>query len=182
MPVNMVVRKGAYDGFIMPVVYGAILALPTWMWLFSQGEETVRFFLSGPALKAGGLLLLVIAGWLAVKLGKMVLRAWQLRDLPILDMDDAWMSYRAADESELHKVLYKDMARAHLRERGEESAILVIELVPVGFMGPALEPIEIDLSNTNAQPEDVCDAIVERIVRQSPRNRQGESRPSTLDW
>jgi len=183
MSVNMVVRKGAYDGFIMPAASGAFLLLPTWVWLFFRGKDAVSFFLSSPAKEAAGGILLVCAGYIAVKISKMVWRAWKLRDLPILDMDDDWITYRRGGQSDMGKVLYRDMLRAHLRNSGEESTILVIELMPpAGFMPRMPEPIIVDLSNTNAQPEDVCDAIAERIVRQNPRHGQGDPLSSPTGW
>ena len=44
-----------------------------------------------------------------------------------------------------------------------ESATLVIELTPVGPMHFSRDPIKIDLTNVNAQLEDVCDAIAQRV-------------------
>ena len=178
MSVNMVVRKDAFDGFIMPVVYGAISLGPTWVTLYFRGPETIAFFLSSPARQIVGLVLLAALGWAAVKIGQMVVRAWRHRDIPIIDMDDEWVTYRTGRALDMQKVLYKDMLRAYLLRRGEDSATLVIELVtPAGFMMPVPDPIRIDLDGTNAQPEDVCDAIAGRIVQQNPCHGQSLPQP-----
>ena len=173
MPVNMVVRRTAFDGFVAPAAYFVIGTLSIWIELFFKGRQLVAFFFSTPANRIAGLVLLAAICWGAVKLGKMLLRAWRHREIPVIDMDDEWMTYRSDKDYEQSRVFYKDIFRVHLRKRGEDSNMLVIELASSGFFRPVPDPIEIDLDNTNAQPEDVCDAIAERVVRQNPAHGQG---------
>lgn len=173
MSVNMVVRRDAQDGFIVPAIGAACSLLPTLIVIYYRGREGLAFFRATPANEVSGLILVAVVGWAIVKGGRMIMQAWRRRDEPIIDMDDDSMTYRPDGSLEMRRVLYKDMLRAYLTQRGDNTGILVIELAPVGPMRSVPEPFEIDLDGTNANPEDVCDAIAERIVHQNPNHGQG---------
>jgi len=180
MPVNMVVRRTAMDGFVAPALYALIFGLPNLVMVFFKAPQVAAAFLASPGAMAIGAVLLAFIGWGTVKIVKMVRCAWQHRDIPIIDMDDDWMAYRVDRDYTLVRVFYKDIFRVHLRQRGEENSLLILEMAPDGPMQAFSEPIEIDLSNTNAQPEDVCDAIAERVVQQNPNHGQGSPLPPSL--
>jgi hypothetical protein len=163
MPVNMMVRKSVSDGFVMPAIYAGFTLLPTWIWLYFKGHDLIALFLQSAASILVGVAMLLMIGWiLVIVLGRTVWRQWKYRNLPIIDMDDGRMSYRDSREPDFQRICYKDIRRVYL-ERSQETRILAIEFMPIGPMN-SLHSIKIDLTNVDAQAEDVCDAIASRIT------------------